>query len=133
MTEIEITPKNQKKTTPNKRKAMIGAMHQTLGNISASTRAVGISRATHYKWMKDNEKYRLSIEEAIEIDLDFSEAALRKRIQGGDTTAIIFHLKTKGKHRGYVETKQNLNTEIPKNDMEGKTVEELLAIINGED
>lgn len=132
MADIEITPKNQKKTTPSKRKAMIEAMHQTLGNITASTRAVGIARATHYKWMNNNEKYRLAIEEAIEIDLDFSEAALRKRIQEGDTTAIIFHLKTKGKHRGYVETQHNLNTEVSQNDMANKTVEELLAIIDRE-
>lgn len=130
--EQEIKPSVAKMSKVQKQKAMIEAIHQTLGNVTASIRAVGISRATHYRWMETNEKYRLAIEEAIEIDLDFSEAALRKKIQAGDTTAIIFHLKTKGKHRGYVETKHNLNTEINKNDMQDKTVEELLAIINGE-
>jgi hypothetical protein len=126
----QLKPTVAKLTKAQKQKAMIEAIHQTLGNVTASTRAVGISRATHYKWMKDSEKYRLSIEEAIEIDLDFSEAALRKRIQAGDTTAIIFHLKTKGKGRGYIETQHNLNTEIAKDDMKDKSVEELLAIIN---
>tara|TARA_X000000950_G_C13552537_1_gene512157 strand:- start:167 stop:565 length:399 start_codon:yes stop_codon:yes gene_type:complete len=126
-------PTIAKLSKAQKQKAMIEAMHQTLGNITASTRMIGISRSIHYKWMQNSKKYKSAIEECIEIDLDFSEAALRKRIQAGDTTAIIFHLKTKGKHRGYLETQHNLNTEIPKDDMKGKSVEELLAIINGED
>ena len=126
-------PTTAKLTKAQKKKAMIHAMHTTLGNVTASTREVGIHRDTHYRWMNEDVKYHNAVKEAIEIDLDFSEAALRKRIQAGDTTAIIFHLKTKGKHRGYVETKHNLNTEIPKDDMKDKTVEELLAIINGED
>jgi|AntAceMinimDraft_11_1070367.scaffolds.fasta_scaffold02147_13 hypothetical protein len=132
MTE-QKKPTIAKLSKAQKKKAMVRAIHQTLGNVTASTRAVGIDRKTHYLWMEQDEKYRLACEEAVEIDLDFSEAALRKNIQNGKEASIIFHLKTKGKHRGYIETQHNLNTEITKNDMKEKSVEELLRIIEGDD
>ena len=132
MTE-QKKPTIAKLSKAQKKKAMVRAIHQTLGNVTASTRAVGIDRKTHYLWMEQDEKYRLACEEAVEIDLDFSEDALRKNIQNGKEASIIFHLKTKGKHRGYIETQHNLNTEITKNDMKEKSVEELLRIIEGDD
>ncbi len=117
-------------STRIRKRAMINAMKSTLGNVTASADVVGIDRSLHYKWMKSDEKYRNMIKENLERSIDFVEAALFKRIQAGDTTAIIFYLKTKGKHRGYIETYQNLNAKIEKSDLERKTDAELLEIIN---
>lgn len=121
-----------KMTLSMRKKAMVQAMQSTLGNVTASCKAVGMTRDTHYQWMKKDPRYRKAIEECEEIDLDFSEAALRKQIQKGNITAIIFHLKTKGKKRGYIETNHTINTDVSASDVQEKSVDELLKILDRE-
>lgn len=43
------------------------------------------------------------MENINERNLDYAESALLKLIKEGNATALIFFLKTKGKHRGYIE------------------------------
>jgi hypothetical protein len=118
----------RKKTTHNK-KQMVVAMKNTLGNVTSSVELVGISRRTHYLWYNNDISYREKIDEIIERDIDFAEAALRKRIQNGDTTAIIFYLKTKAKDRGYIESQHSIITPLTANLMAQKTDEELDEIL----
>lgn len=121
-----------KMSKSQKKKTMIEAIHQTLGNVTASTKITGISRSLHYKWMEEDKEYRLAIEEAIEMDLDFTEAALRKNIQAGKEASIIFHLKTKGKHRGYVDAKHSINTKLGNKHFEYQSTEELVETLRGQ-
>ena len=88
------------------KKRMIEAMRQCLGNITKATEIVGINRTTHYEWMKLDADYKAEIENIDDIVLDFVENKLHEKIEGGDTTAIIFQLKCKGKKRGYIERSQ---------------------------
>jgi len=82
-----------------------------LGVVTSACKLVGISRQTHYRWLREDENYKAWIEQIPDITLDFAETALLKQIKEGNTTAIIFYLKTKGKQRGYIE-RQEIDTKI---------------------
>lgn len=73
------------------------------GNVKIACKSFGIERKTYYNWFNANEEFRAECEEIKENRKDFIESALDKRIQAGDTTAIIFAAKTLCKDRGYVE------------------------------
>ena len=88
------------------KKAMIEALEKSLGIVTTACKSVGISRNTHYTWVKDDEVYRGQVEGISDLALDFAESKLHKQIESGDTTATIFYLKTKGKKRGYVERQE---------------------------
>ncbi len=96
----------EKKKLRGRKKAMYDALVKQLGVVTAAAKQVGIGRTTHYKWLREDENYRAWVEEIPDITLDFVENALFRQIQEGNTTSIIFFLKTKGRERGYVEKQE---------------------------
>ena len=78
-----------------------------LGNISVACKQFGIERQTFYNWQREDEEFSRACDEIKEVRKDFIESALDKRIQAGDTAAIIFAAKTICKDRGYVERVEN--------------------------
>ena len=88
------------------KKAMISALEKSLGVVTSACKNVGISRETHYKWLREDESYKDSVEDLENVALDFAESQLHKQISGGNPTSTIFYLKTKGKRRGYVERQE---------------------------
>lgn len=97
------TNNNTKKGLNIKQKAMIEALQSTLGIVTSACKIVGMDRTAHYKWLKENEEYKNAVEDIDNIAIDFAESKLHSNIKDGDTTSIIFFLKTKGKRRGYIE------------------------------
>lgn len=85
---------------------MMDALVKTLGNITGSAEAVGIHRCMHYEWLEKDPVYKAEFEQIGEKQLDFYEQALNRLVKDGHPTAIIFALKTKGKHRGWVERQE---------------------------
>ena len=80
------------------------------GNISSTCTSLGIDRNTFTAWRKKYPKLNQLLSDVDESLIDFSESKLLEQINAGNLTAIIFHLKTKGKKRGYVESvEQNVN------------------------
>lgn len=63
-------------------------------NISATCQAVGINRATYYRWLKI-ESFSAKIELAELEPVDNVESALYKAALDGNITAQIFFLKKK--------------------------------------
>jgi hypothetical protein len=92
-----MTSQDIKKTT------MLQALVKKLGIVTEAAKDAGISRNTHYEWLKHDPEYKQQVDDLDNITLDFVEGALHSKIKDGDTTAIIFFLKTKGKRRGYIE------------------------------
>lgn len=105
MAENELEELN--KTDRNK-KAMLVALEKSLGVVSTACKVTGLSRAQHYNWLKTDTEYKAQVDELVEVTLDFAESKLHNRINDGDTTAIIFFLKTRGKGRGYIERIENM-------------------------
>ena len=92
----------QKKVVATKT-LFIDAYKKKAGNISSACAAANICRQTFYTWLKDDPQFQIKVDEVNEYLIDYTESKLMERITEGDTTCIIFHLKTKGKSRGYTE------------------------------
>lgn len=84
-----------------RQKEFIGALTQEHGLIVTACKSMGISTGTFYNWKKKSPEFADAVKDVLEEQTDFVESKLRDRIEKGDTTAIIFYLKTKGKDRGY--------------------------------
>ena len=98
---------SEQKRTKEKKKAVIEALKKTMGVISPACDMVGIGRTIFYQWMKEDPEFAEAVNNMPEYALDFVESKLYEQISKGDTTAIIFNLKTKGKKRGYIEKTQH--------------------------
>ena len=89
-----------------KKKAMVEALTKALGIVKMACESCGISRQTHYNWLKEDPAYKEACDNLPEVVLDFAEHHLHKLISEGNPAATIFYLKTKGKVRGYVERQE---------------------------
>lgn len=76
-------------------------------NVSATCKKIGISRRTYYKWRETSADFCTAIDDEQESLIDLAETKLQQNIMEGKEQSIFFFLKTKGKHRGYIETVEN--------------------------
>ena len=92
--------------TQDSKKKMLEALEFNLGIVSTSCAVADVSRATLYRWLKEDEDYKAYVQNIHEAAIDFVESKLYEKIKDKDTASIIFYLKSKAKHRGYVERQQ---------------------------
>lgn len=96
--------KKERISTATKKKLFLNALSKSMGIINAAMQAAGVqSRATIKNWRDKDPKFDSAMRECESIAGDYVETQLFKRIQSGDTTAIIFYCKTKLKDRGFSE------------------------------
>lgn len=91
------------KLTVDKVNALIDEM---TGNVSMVARTLNVSRTTLYKYINSHPTVKAALDEAREKMIDNVESNLYSKALAGDTTAMIFFLKTQGKSRGYVERQE---------------------------
>ena len=89
-----------------KKQKLIKALEDSHGVITNACKKAGVSRAQFYRYLNADEKFKQQVEDVQEQAIDFVESELFKQIKNGNITGQIFYLKTKGKHRGYIEKTQ---------------------------
>lgn len=82
------------------------AIRNMSGNLTAVARMFGKSRQWIYDYLKKYPDLQDVVSEARETMLDNVESKLYQRALAGDTTSMIFFLKTQGKSRGYTERQE---------------------------
>lgn len=86
---------------------VVAAIHGSKGFVTVVGKRLGCSARHVYNLLDKYATARDALADERESMRDFAEGMLYKRIEKGDTTAIIFYLKTQGKDRGYVERQEH--------------------------
>ena len=95
-----------RQTTKQRKDKVLKELVKSHGVVTEACNKAGVSRAQFYRWWNADDKFREECDDIQEQAVDFVESALFKQIKEGNITGQIFYLKTKGKHRGYVEKTQ---------------------------
>lgn len=77
-------------------------------NKAQAARAVGVGRRSVTRWLEKYPDLKEIIDDIDESLIDLSESALVTHILDGNAIANIFHLKTKGRSRGYIEQPKSM-------------------------
>ena len=83
-----------------------GALRRTAGIKTAAAELLGCDRSTITRYINRYPKLQALEMEIADRTVDLAEDKLLKAIEQGNMTAIIFYLKTKGKHRGYTQKQE---------------------------
>ena len=100
------------RTAKDREKAMVDflqAYEKSLGVLKTACEATGMCRKTIWEWRKKYPEFDDACHECEEVAIDFVESRMFKKIDTGgkgSESLIIFYLKTKAKHRGYVEKQE---------------------------
>ncbi len=73
------------------------------GYLTMTAKKLGVTYNAIYARIQKSSQLQRTLEEIQESYLDLSEYSLMKKIRDEDLGAICFHLKCKGKSRGYIE------------------------------
>jgi len=85
---------------------MVSAINEAQGYVTKASDILGIARKTFYVYLKKYQTAQEALDDAREKRHEWVESKLMKAIKDDNLTAIIFYLKTQGKHLGYVERQE---------------------------
>lgn len=104
----------------DRQKEILAALEDKHGIVSEACNSINFPRSTFYDWLKNDPDFKKAVDDIQETAIDYVEGKLFQKISGvtmkgkgpdeedvysipPSDTAIIFYLKTKAKHRGYIE------------------------------
>lgn len=79
------------------------AISKSKGMVTHAAKMLKCNPSTVHDYINSFAVCKQAIQDARETMLDNAENKLAEQIDSGNITAIIFYLKTIGKHRGYIE------------------------------
>lgn len=94
------------KRVREKKEEMLQKLSDSSGIVASACKQAGISRVTFYEWCRTDPDFAEKVDDIKELQKDFCEALILKKMKEGDTTMIIFYAKTRMKDRGYVERQE---------------------------
>ena len=83
--------------------ALLKALKIARGIVTTACDAVGLTRKTYYDYYNSDPDFKREADDVQETAIDFVEGKLFEQIESGIPTSTLFYLKTKAKHRGYIE------------------------------
>lgn len=93
-----------------KKKEFLENLMETRGLLVLAAKKTGISYDLFLKWRNQDEEFKNQVYDLLDVcnenNLDLAEGKLYSSINSGNLTSILFFLKTKGKHRGYIERQE---------------------------
>ena len=85
---------------------ILNAIKGSGGFYTKIANSLKCSWATAVKYVNLYEETKQAYSEELEIVLDMAESKLLENVQDNDNAAIQFYLKSKGKNRGYGESRE---------------------------
>jgi hypothetical protein len=85
---------------------VVKAIEGSGGFVTQIGKRLGCSPRHVYRLLEKYQTAKDALFNERESMKDMAEGEMYKKIKGGDTTMIIFYLKTQAKDRGYVERKE---------------------------
>ena len=82
------------------------ALEATGGVLVHAAQKLQMSRDGVWKRIKKSPQLQRFFEDVVESKLDLAESKLMELVEAGNLAAIIFYLKCRGKHRGWVERQE---------------------------
>jgi len=86
------------------KKILIEAMERSLGIVTAACKECQISRDRFYHYYNTDDDFKKAINDIYDIQTDFVENQLFKKIKEGSERSILFYMRYKGKKRGYTDS-----------------------------
>src|SRR5215831_11701700 len=83
--------------------ALIKALRDYRGNMASCAREFGVTRQRIQQIVSADAELSAIVDEETETFIDVAESKLYEAIEAGNVVATIFFLKTRAKHRGYIE------------------------------
>ena len=116
------------KVTPEQ---VIEALEKAHGIQAQAALNLGVNRKTIANYIEKDAKVKEAYEQVNEATIDFAESQLFRAMGENNITAIIFFLKTKAQHRGYIE-KQHLDVTSggEKLGIDGKAIDRAVSTLS---